>query len=144
VGLYLISAITFNVVERKKARGRKSYFRQLNKDAFEKWGANWGEPHRFIKNITLYQRPMEHPSTANYILYFNIDSRTKDGKLFRKTFHNAYCESSLHMDVFLNYDVAKEVYKEDPPENFQDEWEYTTEKYKGEFNEKFSWVIYKK
>lgn len=135
----LVFGIVLIFIKNKYGREPIDIFPLLNRDALEKWGSKWGQQYDYLKRVVLYGSPMETPSELLYILYFEFSTSTDAGKqseeIFGETIAFAY-------EVILTAGF-EEVYKKEPDMSFRDEWYLVTNTYNGNYDEKYSWVIYK-
>jgi hypothetical protein len=114
-------------------------FPLLKKDALEKWGTKWGNQYEYLNKIVLYDAPIKYPIDAKYILYFDFDTSTPEGKRSEEIFNEI---NAFQINVILESGF-KEVYVNEPAPRFRDEWFLSIVKYSG-FNDEYSWMIYKK
>ena len=137
--LSLVFGIVLIYIKNKYFHEPKVIFPLLKRDALEKWGTKWGQQYDYLKKVVLYGSPMETPSGLLYILYFEFSTSTDTGKQSEKIFSETIAFSS---EAILTAGF-EEVYKEKPDMSFRDEWYLVTNKSNGNYDEKYSWVIYK-
>ena len=114
-------------------------FPLLDKDALEKWGERWADQYAYLNKIILYDAPLKYPLDVNYVLYFEFDTSTPEGKRSEEVFNKTI---AFHAKTILAAGFS-EVYIIKPDPSFRDDWFMSIINYSG-FNEKYSWVIYKK
>jgi hypothetical protein len=135
----LVFGIVLIFIKNKYARESKDIFPLLNRDALEKWGSKWGRQYDYLKRVVLYGSPMETPSELLYILYFEFSTSTDAGKQSEKIFGETIAFS---YEAILTAGF-EEVYKKEPDMSFRDEWYLVTNINHANYDEKYSWVIYK-
>ena len=135
----LVFGIVLIFIKNKYARESKDIFPLLNRDALEKWGSKWGQQYDYLKRVVLYGSPMETPSELLYILYFEFSTSTDAGKQSEKIFGETIAFS---YEAILTAGF-EEVYKKEPDMSFRDEWYLVTNINHANYDEKYSWVIYK-
>ena len=83
--------------------------------------------------------PLKYPLDVGYILYFDFDTSTPEGKRNEENFNE--------INAFQNNDILdsefQKVYRNEPNSGFRYEWLVSIVKYSG-FNDKYSWVIYQR
>ena len=114
-------------------------FPLLDKDVLEKWGKRWAEQYAYLNKIVLYDAPLKYPLDVNYVLYFEFDTSTPEGRRSEEVFNETI---AFHDDTILASGFS-EVYINEPDSSFRDVWFLSIVNYSG-FNEEYSWVIYKK
>ncbi|MBT8371575.1 MAG: hypothetical protein HKO79_00595 [Desulfobacterales bacterium] len=114
-------------------------FPLLDKKVLEKWGKKWGEQYDFLNKIVLYDVPLKYPLDVRYILYFEFDTSSSEGKKSEKIFNETL---AFEDDTILASGFSK-VYRRQPEKSFREDWFLSVTSYSG-FNEEYSWVIYKK
>jgi hypothetical protein len=123
----------------KKSKNNDDIFPFLKRDALKKWGTKWAQDYEYVNQIILYDAPLKYPIDAKYILYFNFDTSTPQGKKNEEYFNK--------INAFQRHDILdsgfEEVYCNEPASGFRDEWFLSIVKYPG-FNDKYSWVIYQR
>ena len=110
------------------------------KDSYLKeWGAKWGKKYEYLNKIVLYDAPIKYPIDVKYILYFDFDTSTTNGKRSEEIFNkiNAF-ETTIILESGF-----KEVYVNETVSEFRDEWFLSIVKYSG-FSDEYSWVIYQR
>lgn len=126
---------------RKRHKQQESFdiFPNLKLSALKQWGLQKGQQYRYLKKIVLFDPPLKYPLDVNYILYFDFDTSTSEGKNSEKHFNenNAFQINSILDNGF------QEVYRNKVNSDFRDEWFLTIVRYSG-FNDDYSWVIYQK
>jgi hypothetical protein len=137
--LSLVFGIVLFFIKNKYGREPKDIFPLLKRDALEKWGIKWGQQYDYLKRVVLYGSPMDTPSGLLYILYFEFNTLTDAGKQSENIFSETIAFSS---EAILTAGF-EEVYKKEPDMSFRDEWYLVTNTYNGNYDEKYSWVIYK-
>ena len=135
----LVFGIVLLFVKNKYSREPKDIFPLLNRDALEKWGSKWGLQYNYLKRVVLYGTPMDTPSELLYTLYFEFNTSIDAGK---------QSEGIFNETIAFSYETIltagfEEVYKKEPAMTFRDEWHLVTDAYEGDYDEKYSWVIYK-
>lgn len=114
-------------------------FPYLKLNHLKKWGTKWGKEYQYLKKVVLFDPPFKYPLDVQYILYFDFDTSTPEGKKSEKRFNQ--------INAFQNNDILgsgfQEVYRNDPNPGFRFEWFVTIVKYTG-FNDKYSWIIYQR
>jgi hypothetical protein len=124
---------------RKRHKQTKSLdiFPKLRLNALEQWGAQMGRQYKDLKKIVLFDPPLKYPLDVNYILYFDFDTTTSEGKNSQKLFNeiNAFQVNAILDNGF------QDVYRNKMDPDFRDEWFLTIVKYSG-FDDDYSWVIY--
>ena len=125
--------------KRHKQTDSSDIFPFLRRDALEKWGSKWGRQYRHLVKIVLFDPPLKYPLDVKYILYFDFDTSTPEGKRSQETFNeiNAFQENIILDSGF------QEVYREEPATRFRDEWFLSIVEYTG-FDDKYSWEIYRR
>ena len=130
----------------KKLRGKSQkrtdssdIFPFLKRDVLEKWGIKWGEQYEYLNKVVLYDPPLKYPIDTNYILWFDFDTSTSEGKRSEEIFNEL---NAFQNNVILDSGF-QEVYRNEPDSIFRDEWFMSIVKYPG-FNDKYSWVIYER
>ena len=118
---------------------RSNLFPRLNKDVLEKWGKKWGGQNAYINKIILYDTPLNYPLDVDYVLYFEFDTSTLDGRKSEFVFNEMI---AFHVDTILASGFS-EVYTKKPDSSFRDDWFLSIVNYSG-FDEEYSWVIYEK
>ena len=140
MGAYsLVFGIVLIFIKNKYGRESKDIFPLLNRDALEKWGSKWGQQYDYLKRVVLYGSPMETPSELLYILYFEFSTSTDAGKQSEEIFGETIAFS---YEAILTAGF-EEVYKKEPDMSFRDEWYLVTNINHENYDEKYSWVIYK-
>ena len=130
----------------KKLRGKSQkrtdssdIFPNLKRDVLEKWGIKWGEQYEYLNNVVLYDPPLKYPIDTNYILYFDFDTSTPEGKRSQESFNE--------INAFRNNDILdsgfQKVYRNEPGSRFREDWFMSIVKYPG-FNDKYSWGVFKR
>ena len=111
----------------------------LKRNALERWGTKWGQEFEHLTKVVLYDPPLKYPLDVAYVLYFEFDTSTPEGKKCEEKFNeiNAYRNNDILDSGF------EEVYQNKPSPGFKFEWFVTIFKYAG-FNTNYSWVIYQK
>lgn len=111
----------------------------LKRNVLEKWGAKWGQEFEYLNKVVVYDPPLKYPLDVAYILYFEFDTSTPEGKKCEEKFNriNAYRNNDILDSGF------EEVYQNKPTPGFRFEWFLTIVKFAG-FNANYSWVIYQK
>ena len=111
----------------------------LKRSALEKWGAKWGQEFEHLKKVILFDPPLKYPLDVAYVLFFEFDTSTPEGKQCEEKFNE--------INAYRNNDILdsgyEEVYQTKPNPGFRFEWIVTIVKYAG-FNANYSWVIYHK
>jgi hypothetical protein len=125
--------------KRQKRAVNADIFPHLKKDALEKWGRGWGQEYEHLNKVVLFDPPLKYPLDIAYILYFDFDTSTPEGKKSQEKFNE--------INAFQNSDILdsgfQEVYRNKPDPGFRFEWFVTIVKY-SRFNDNYSWVIYQK
>jgi hypothetical protein len=125
--------------KRQKRTDSSDIFPFLKRDALEKWGTKWGEQHEYLDKVVLYDPPLKYPLDVGYILYFDFDASTPEGKKSEEKFNE--------INAFQNNDILdsgfQKVYRNEPNSGFRYEWFVSIVRYSG-FNDKYSWVIYQR
>ena len=124
---------------RQKKEDDSNLFPALTRYQLEKWGSKWGEQYEYLTKVILYDPPLKYPIDAEYILYFDFDTSTFEGKASEENFNKIIAFENM---AILGSGF-QEVYVEQPGSKFRDEWFLTIVKYAG-FNDKYSWVIYQR
>ena len=114
-------------------------FPLLNRDVLEKWGRKWGDQYPYLTKIVLYDAPLKYPLDVNYVLLFEFDTSTPEGKRSEEMFNETI---AFHADTILASGFSG-AYKKKPDKSFRDDWFLSIKKYSG-FDEEYSWVIYKR
>jgi hypothetical protein len=130
----------------KKLRGKRQnrtdssdIFPFLKRDAREKWGIKWGEQYEYLNNVVLYDPPLKYPLDVGYILFFDFDTSTPEGKRSEDSFNEI---NAFQNNVILDFGF-QDVYRNQPGSGFRDEWFMSIVKYAG-FNDKYSWMIFQR
>jgi hypothetical protein len=87
----------------------------------------------------LYDAPLKYPLDVNYVLLFEFDTSTPEGKSSEEMFNETI---AFHTDTILASGFSG-AYKKKPDKSFRDDWFLSIKKYSG-FDEEYSWVIYKR
>ena len=124
---------------RKKGPDGSIIFPLLKRDELEKWGAKWGEQYEYLNKVALYDPPLRYPIDAEYILYFDFDTSTPEGKKSEELFN----EINAFENIAILGSGFQEIYRDEPGSKFRDEWFLSIIKY-ARFNDKYSWVIYQR
>ena len=124
---------------RQKRTDSSDIFPFLKRDGLEKWGTKWGERYEYLNKVVLYDPPLKYPIDTNYILWFDFDTSTPEGKRSEEIFNEL---NAFQNNVILDSGF-QEVYRTEPDSIFRDEWFMSIVKYAG-FNDKYSWVIYQR
>jgi hypothetical protein len=141
---FLLGLITRTVIyklweTRQKRINDSIIFPLLKRKELEKWGSKWGEQYEYLTGVVLYDPPLKYPIDAEYILYFDFDTSTTEGKQSKEIFNETF--------AFQNTDILgpgfQDVYGDVPGSQFRDEWFLSIVKH-AEFNDKYSWVIYQR
>jgi hypothetical protein len=143
-GALFLGLILWTVIEQLWAKptnraDSSDIFPLLKKDILEKWGKKWGKQYANLNKVVLYDAPLKYPIDVKYVLYFDFDTSTPEGKRSEEVFHETI---AFHDDSILPSEF-KEVYVNNPDSSYRDEWFLTIINYPG-FNEKYAWVIYEK
>ena len=124
---------------RQKEADSSDIFPHLKRNALEKWAAKWGQEYEHLNKVVLFDPPLKYPLDVGYILYFDFDTSTPEGKKSKETFNQ--------INAFQNNDILdsgfENVYRDEPDSGFRYEWFVSIVKYAG-FNDNYSWVIYEK
>ena len=120
------SALALGFITRKiidSTRQRKSpekaddsdIFPFLNRNVLEKWGAKWGQEFEYLNTVILYDPPLKYPLDVAYVLYFEFDTATPEGKRCEEKFNriNAYRNNDILDSGF------EEVYQNKPNPGFR-------------------------
>ena len=143
-GALALGFLTRTVIDNKRKKhpkrtDRSDIFPHLKLNALEKWGTKWGKEYEHIEKVVLFDPPFKYPLDVQYILYFNFDTSTPEGKKSEKNFNK--------INAFQNNDILgsgfQEVYRSEPNPGFRLEWFVTIVKYAG-FNDNYSWVAYER
>jgi hypothetical protein len=126
-------------LKRHKRTDDSDIFPFLKRDALEKWGTKWGEQYEYLNKVILYDAPLKYPIDARYILYFDFDTSTPEGKRSEGIFNEI---NAFQNNVILDSGFRK-VYRNEPGSRFRDEWFLSIVKYSG-FDYKYSWLIYQR
>jgi hypothetical protein len=125
--------------KRQKRTDSSDIFPYLKRNALEKWGTKWGQEYEYLNKIVLFDPPLKYPLDVGYILYFDFDTSTPEGKKSEEKFNE--------INAFQNNDILdsefQKVYRNEPNSGFRYEWLVSIVKYSG-FNDKYSWVIYQR
>jgi hypothetical protein len=70
---------------RQKSKDDSNIFPALKRDELKKWGSKLGEQYESLTKVVLYDPPLKYPIDAEYILYFDFDTSTSEGKKAKKT-----------------------------------------------------------
>jgi hypothetical protein len=141
---FLFGLITRTVIyklgeTRQKRINDSIIFPLLKREELEKWGSKWGDQHEHLTKVVLYDPPLKYPIDAEYILYFDFDTSTTEGKQSEEIFNETI--------AFQNTDILgprfQEVYGDVPGSQFRDEWFLSIVKHAA-FNDKYAWVIYQR
>ena len=131
----------FNKSYRKRQKGAASsdIFPYLKRNALEKWAAKWGQEYEHLNKVVLFDPPLKYPLDVGYILYFDFDTSTPEGRKSEEKFNeiNAFQNNEVLDSGFQN------VYRNEPIPGFRYEWFVSIVKY-SEFSDEYSWVIYEK
>ena len=114
-------------------------FPNLRLNALEKWGARMGQQYKDLKKIVLFDPPLKYPLDVNYILYFEFDTTTSEGKNSERHFNEI---NAFQINAILD-NGFQEVYRNEVNSDFKDEWFLTIVKYSG-FDDDYSCLIYQK
>ena len=125
--------------KRQRRANSPDIFPYLKRNTLEKWGTRWGQEYEHLNKIVLFDPPLKYPLDIGYILYFDFDTSTPEGKKSETKFNeiNAYQNNAILDSGF------QEVYRNEPDPGFRFEWFVTIVNYSG-FNANYSWVIYQK
>ena len=143
-GALVLGFITRTIInktwsKRQKRADSSDIFPYLKRNALEKWGTKWGQEYEYLNKVLLFDPPLKYPLDVGYILYFDFDTSTPEGKKSEKKFNE--------INAFQNNDILasgfQEVYRNEPNSGFRFEWFVSIVRY-SEFNDKYSWVIYKR
>lgn len=124
---------------RQKRADHTDIFPDLERQALEKWGTRWGQDYEHLKKVVLFDPPLKYPLDVEYILYFDFDTSTPEGKKNEENFNEI---NAFQNNGFLDSGF-EEVYRNEPNPGFRFEWFVTIVKF-SEFNDNYSWVIYQK
>jgi hypothetical protein len=143
-GALFLGLLIRRFVEKKWRKRHKQtenfdIFPNLRLKALEQWGIQKGQQYKDLKKIVLFDPPLKYPLDVNYILYFDFDTSTSEGKNSEKHFNenNAFQINSILDNGF------QEVYRNKVNSDFRDEWFLTIVRYSG-FDDDYSWIIYQK
>ena len=125
--------------KRQQPKGGKDIFPLLNKNVLEKWGTIWGKQYEYLNKVILYDAPLKYPIDSKYILYFDFDTSTEEGKRSEDDFNQI---NAFQSNVILD-EGFQEVYRNEPSLECRDEWFLSIVKYSG-FDDEYSWVIYRR
>ena len=114
-------------------------FPLLKKDVLEKWGKKWAEQYTHLAKVVLYDAPLKYPLDVDYVLFFEFDTATPEGRRSEEVFNETI---AFHTDTILASGFS-DVYKKKPHRSFRDDWFLSIVDFSG-FNAEYSWVIYKK
>jgi hypothetical protein len=137
--------LTRKIIDTNRRRNRQEQaddadiFPFLKRNALEKWSAKWGHEFEHLKKVVIFDPPLKYPLDVAYVLYFDFDTSTPEGKKCQDKFNeiNAYRNNDI-LDAGF-----EDVYQNKPTPGFRFEWFVTIVKYAG-FNANYSWVIYQK
>jgi len=125
--------------KRQKRTDSSDIFPYLNRNALEKWATKWGQEYEYLNKVVLFDPPLKYPLDVGYILYFDFDTSTSEGKKSEEKFNE--------INAFQNNDILnsgfQKVYRNESNPGFRFEWLVSIVKYYG-FNDKYSWVIYQR
>ena len=125
--------------KRQKRTDSSDIFPYLRRNALEKWGTRWGQQYEYLNKVVLFDPPLKYPLDVGYILFFDFDTSTPEGKRSEESFNEK--------NAFQNNDILdsgfQKVYRNEPGSRFREEWFMSIVKYPG-FNDKYSWVIYQR
>ena len=139
IGLMTRSLINKIWSKHHKQTDSSDVFPNLRREALEKWGVKWGKQYKYLDKIVLFDPPLKYPLDVKYILYFDFDTSTPEGKMSEESFNkiNAFQDNIILDSGF------QEVYRKEPGSRFRDEWFLSIVEYSG-FNDKYSWEIYRR
>lgn len=143
-GALILGFITRTIIDktwrkRQKRARRSDIFPYLRRDALEKWGTKWGQQFEYLNEVILFDPPLKYPLDVKYILYFDFDTSTPEGKRNEGIFNeiNAFQNNAILDSGF------QEVYRSEPGPGFREEWFLSIVKY-SRFRHKYSWIIYQR
>ena len=125
--------------KRQQRKAGADIFPLLNKDALAKWGTKWGKQYKYLNKVILYDAPLKYPIDSKYILYFDFDTSTQEGKKSEAYFNEI---NAFQNNVILD-EGFQEVYRNEPDSEFRDEWFLSIVKYSG-FDDEYSWLIFQR
>ena len=143
-GAVFLGFITKSLINKFWSKGRQSIdrseiFPSLNRKALERWGKKWGEEYEHLNKVVLFDPPLKYPLDVSYILYFDFDTSTPEGKKSEEIFNEI---NAFQNNVILDTGF-QEIYRNQPESGFRDDWFVSIVEYSG-FNEEYSWEIYQK
>ncbi len=139
LGFFTRTIIDKTWSKRQKRTDSSDIFPYLRRNALEKWGTKWGQQYEYLNKVVLFDPPLKYPLDVGYILYFDFDTSTPEGKRNEENFNEI---NAFQNNVILDSGF-QEVYRNEPNSGFRDEWFLSIVKYSG-FNDKYSWVIYQR
>jgi hypothetical protein len=143
-GALTLGFLTRKIIDKSSSKRQKrtdssDIFPYLKRNALEKWGTKWGQEYEYLNKIVLFDPPLKYPLDVGYILYFDFDASTPEGKKSEEKFNE--------INAFQNNDILdsgfQKVYRNEPNSGFRYEWFVSIVRYSG-FNDKYSWVIYQR
>lgn len=143
-GALILGFITRTVIDKTWSKRQKrvdssDIFPYLRRDALEKWGSKWGQQYEYLNKVILFDPPLKYPLDVKYILYFDFDTSTPEGKRSEGIFNET---NAFQSNVILDSGF-QEVYRNEPGQGFREEWFLSIVKY-SRFNDKYSWIIYQR
>ena len=139
-GIFVV--LIYNFRNPKKDKGENIVFPQLRIPALKKYASKWGKTYLGLKRIVLYEAPLTYPNiageTVKYLLVFKFGKRAKD--LYH---HRRFEENNLGLPEWLFDKHFPEVYLDNPPANFVDQWSIITY-IPEDVDPKYSVVLFKK
>ncbi|MFC1882252.1 hypothetical protein ACFL2S_12235 [Thermodesulfobacteriota bacterium] len=100
----------------QKQTDSSDIFPFLKRDALEKLGTKWGQQYEYLNKVVLFDAPLKYPLDVGYILYFDFDTSTPEGKRSEESFNE--------INAFQNNDILdsgfQEVYRNEPGSRFRE------------------------
>jgi hypothetical protein len=143
-GALIAGFITKTIIDKAFSKRRRrtdsnDIFPYLKRNVLEKWGAKWGREYEYLNKVVLFDPPLKYPLDVAYILYFDFDTSTPEGKISEEKFNEI---NAFQNNVILDSGFG-EVYRNEPNSEFRDEWFLSIVKYSG-FDDQYSWAIYQR
>ncbi len=139
VGFITRSTIDKIWSKRHNRTNSSDIFPHLRRHALENWGTKWGHDYEYLNQVVLFDPPLKYPLDVAYILYFDFDTSTPEGRKSEEKFNEI---NAFQNNVILESGF-RDVYRNVPHSEFRDEWFLSIVKYSG-FNDQYSWVIYQR
>jgi hypothetical protein len=139
LGFFTRTIIDKTWSKRQKQTDSSDIFPYLRRNSLEKWGTKWGQQYEYLNKVVLFDPPLKYPLDVGYILYFDFDTSTPEGKRNEENFNEI---NAFQNNVILDSGFP-EVYRNEPGSGFRDEWFLSIVKYSG-FNDKYSWEIFQR